>query len=121
METELWKGCFIAESLKDPTIINNMPCTKIWITDEDQLLDDNGNKGRWHMYWIETTKPPIELFKINMRYNWYGHFWNGNRILAIFENKVFELDKNNEETWKDAIEYGKTQGILEEQLDFLTE
>lgn len=121
MEQSTWKGVFISESLKDPTILNDLKCYKIRITEADLPIDENGNIGRWHMYWIETSKPPVDLFKDNMMYNWYGHFWFENVIVAIFENAVFHLDKNDKSTWNNAINYGLSQGILEEQLDFLTD
>ncbi|MDC7220998.1 MAG: hypothetical protein PQJ59_13770 [Spirochaetales bacterium] len=121
MLCENWKGCFVSESLKNPKILNELSCYKIKITGPNLPIDEKGTLGRWHMYWIETPNPPIELFKGNMLYNWYGHFWKENEIIAIFEGAVFTLNKNDKETWKDAIEYGKSQGILETQLDFLTD
>ena len=120
MGKDIWKGCFISESLKDPTILNNFKCYNFRITNDNLPLGE-GRTGRWHMYWIETSDPPIELFQESMCYNWYGHFWNGNNIVAIFENKSFHLLQNDRSTWKEAIEYGKKQGILEKQLDFLTD
>lgn len=121
MEKQYWKGCFISEGLKDPRILNLYNCFKFRITDDSLPLDDKGTIGRWHMFWIEVPDSDFEVFKDNMKYNWYGHFWNGNKIVAIFEGKMFELDKENKDTWKGAIEYGISQNISKEQLDFLTE
>lgn len=121
MIKDVWKGCFISESLVDPTILNNYHCSKIRITGADLPIDDKGTKGRWHMYWIEVDVDSFHTFEQNMKYNWYGHFWKGNNIKAIFENRIFDLEKEDKTTWTEAIEYGKTQGIPEEQLDFLIE
>lgn len=117
----IWRGCFISEGLKDPRILNNYKCYKFKITNTNLPLDDNGTTGRWHMYWIESNDVDYKLFSENMKYNWYGHFWCGNEIVAIFEHKIFELKKDDKTTWKEAIEYGKSQNILEDQLDFLTD
>lgn len=116
-----WKGCFISEGLKDPTILNRFFCYKVRITKDNQLLDENGTRGRWHMYWIEVDESSFDIFKDQMKYNWYGHFWNGNDIVAIFEGACFRLKNDDKKTWQEAIAYGKSQGICEEQLDFLTE
>lgn len=121
MKNQFWKGCFISEGLKDPRILNSYNCFKFRITSDTLPLDDKGTTGRWHMFWIEVPESDFDIFKDNMKYNWYGHFWNGNRIVAIFEDQKFELDKENKDTWKEAIEYGISQNISEEQLDFLTE
>lgn len=121
MISQYWKGCFIAEGLKDPTILNKYKCFKFRITKDNLPLDDKGSLGRWHMYWIEAPSSDFDIFKDNMKYNWYGHFWKANKIVAIFEGHTFELDKNNKDTWKDAIVFGKSQNIAEDQLDFLTE
>ena len=121
MIKEKWKGCYISEGLKDPTILNHYSCYRFKITTDNLPLDEIGTKGRWHMYWIESEDIDSELFASNMKYNWYGHFWKGNEIIVIFEDRTFKIKKDNKETWKEAIAFGKSQNILEEQLDFLTE
>lgn len=49
------------------------------------------------------------------------HFWNGNQVIAVFPGKVYKFQHSNKSTWKDAVEYGKSIGIPEEQLDFIIE
>jgi hypothetical protein len=121
MSTKCWKGCFISEGLTDPTILNGFKCYKFYITGSNLEIDENGNLGRWHMYWIEATENRFDIFVENMKYGWYGHFWRDNEIVVIFNGKKFILDKNNKETWKEAINYGLSQNIKEEQLDFKTD
>jgi hypothetical protein len=116
-----WKGCFISEGLKDPTKLNQYQCYKFRITKDNLDLDVKGTKGRWHMFWIEVDQSAFEEFKENLKYNWYGHFWNGNDIVAIFEGACFKLKKDDKQTWQEAFTYGKSQGISEAQLDFLTD
>ena len=121
MSKDYWKGCFISEGLKDPSILNGFNCYKFHITKILLEIDSNGTLGRWHMYWIEAPEDKFNIFEKNVKFSWYGHFWKGNKIIAIFEGKKFELDKNNKETWKDAIAYGLSQNIKKEQLYFLTD
>jgi hypothetical protein len=42
-------------------------------------------------------------------------------LFAIFQNQNSGLGANDKSTWKKAIEYSKSPGIPEEQLDFATE
>lgn len=121
MNTTIWKGAFISEGLEDPRILNDYKCTKIRITSDTLPIDDKGTKGRWHMYWIEATPDTFDVFANNMKYNWYGHFWKGNEIVAIFQGRTFKLLKDDKSTWAEAIEFGLSQNIEEDQLDFLTD
>ncbi len=121
MTDQLWKGVFISEALEDPRILYGFTCTKIKITSDQLPLDDKGTKGRWHMYWIQAMESDFDLFANNMKYNGYGHFWKDNTIQAIFQKRIFELDKHDKDTWSEAIAFGLSQNIEAGQLDFLTE
>jgi len=52
---------------------------------------------------------------------WYAHFWKENKIIVVYNDKQFELIKNDRSTWKEAVKHGKAQGIHENELDFPTE
>lgn len=121
MENTIWKGAFISEGLEDPRILNDFTCYKFRITSDKLPLDDKGTTGRWHMFWIEAKPENFEIFAENMKYNWYGHFWKDNDIVAVFQGRMFNLIKDDKSTWKEAIEFGLSQNIEEEQLDFLTD
>ncbi len=49
---------------------------------------------------------------------WYAHFFVQDKLIVVYNDKQFELVKNDRKTWKDAIEHGKAQGIPENELDF---
>jgi hypothetical protein len=55
------------------------------------------------------------LFILKQEY--YAHFYRKNELIIVFKNRVFYVttDKN---TWKEAIDYGKSLNIIEKQLDF---
>ena len=65
--------------------------------------------------------PRIQKFSRYINVGWYMHFWNGNDVIAVFKDKVFEFKHDQKETWKDACDYGRSMGIPEKQLDFLIE
>jgi len=56
------------------------------------------------------------IFMINQEF--YAHFYRKNELIIVYRNKIFSvtLDKNS---WEEAIEYGKSIGIKENQLDFI--
>ena len=116
-----WRGIVIGEGLSDPTILNKFKIFKIFITEKDKNIDYSGNKGRWHIYWLECNKNQIDEIQSKIIKGWYAHFWQNNNIVVVYEDKQFLIDKNNKETWKNAVLYGKEQGISESELDFPTE
>ncbi len=50
---------------------------------------------------------------------WYMHFWKGKNVKVVFRDKIFEINSDDKETWKDAVAYGLSVGVPKEQLDFL--
>jgi len=48
---------------------------------------------------------------------WYNHFFRGDQLFVVFQNKTFQTT-TNPETWSDVIRYGLEHGIPLEQLDF---
>ncbi|HEY8269858.1 MAG TPA: GNAT family protein [Pseudobdellovibrionaceae bacterium] len=110
--TKKYRGMIVEESLEDPTIINNISIQNVQIT----------SPSRWHIYTVSLSKEQIDQYqKFLKRGPWYMHFWRGDDIVAVFKDKTFHLSKNDKGTWLPAIAYGKSIGIPEEQLDFLTE
>jgi hypothetical protein len=40
---------------------------------------------------------------------------------VVYNDRQFELTKNDKKTWREAIEHGRAQGIPEDELDFPTD
>ena len=116
-----WKGGIIAEGLSDPTIINKFSIIGASISKDDLPIDYKGNVGRWHGYDVRCTRKEIDALQRHILPGWYAHFWKGNRIIVVFNDSQFKLIKNDMNTWREAIEHGKRQGIPEKELDFPTE
>lgn len=114
----LWRGVVVSESLRDPTVLNGFSCRKFLITPDTLPLDEPGQVGRWHLYWLETEEVPWDVLEANMKPSWYGHFWKGRELRVIFSGKVFVMDTVDKATWAEAATYGLAQGIPPEQLDF---
>ncbi len=119
--TTKWKGIIISEGLEEPSVINEFDVYKARISKGDELIDDRGNKGRWHLYWVRATDKQVGTLTSRIRTGWYAHFWKARRLSVVFRDKKFALQAGEKSTWKEAVEYGKSVGIPEEQLDFPTD
>ncbi len=109
---EKYKGIIIEESLEDNRAINNLEVIKIRISSALRRED------RWHLYTILVLEKDIKELTRQIKQGWYAHFWQGSKVVVIFQGKRFAFDHNNREACKPAVEYGLSLGIPKEQLDF---
>ena len=109
----VYRGIVVEEALDDNRLLNQLFVEKIHITNHEKRED------RWHMYQVLVSKEQIDELAKHIVDDWYIHFWKGTDIIALFSNnKQFEFNYNKKDTWKDVLEYGRSIGIAEEQLDF---
>jgi hypothetical protein len=108
-----WKGIVISESLEEPSLLNEFDVYKARISRRDELIDDNGTRGRWHQYWVYATGKQIEALPNQIKNGWYAHFWKGQKLLAVFQKKQFELHAKDKSTWKEVVDYGTMENPLE--------
>ena len=118
--TRNWKGAIIAEGLSDPTVINNLSVYKAHITKDNMEIDYEGNIGRWHIYHVKCSREEIDALQPYIIRGWYAHFWAQDDIIVVYNDRQFEVKKDRS-TWKEAVDHGKAQGILENQLGFPTD
>lgn len=105
-----YQGTIIENSLLNKSVLKDLNILKTYQM-EDWLLHD-----------VLVNEEQVEkLGKFLRDGPWYMHFWEDNRddIVVVFKDKNFRIKHSNRETWREAIEHGKTIGIPEEQLDFL--
>jgi hypothetical protein len=114
---ELYRGKVIEESLENPRVLDE---TKILYT---ELTEDEDPADHWHIHVVEVTKEHIQKISAVLRSRgFYAHFWDGQKnVIVAFRDQLFEFNTDDEKGKQAAIEYGKTVGVPEEQLDFLTE
>lgn len=110
-----WKGCIVEESLEDNRILNKIEIVKVRITSDD------AEQERWHIYDALLSESDIGLIHHNLKQAWFMHIWKDNKMIVLFKDRKFEIKADNKNTWKEAIEYGLSLGILKEQLEFLKE
>jgi len=111
-----YKGTIIQESLIDDRQLNDFEIIGFKVTNEDKPEE------RWHLFTVMAFEENIEKLSSNLKpEKWYAHFWSGDDVIAIFPNKTFNFKNSDKSTWKEAVDYGKSLGIPEEQLDFIIE
>lgn len=114
-----YKGIIISESLTEPSYINEFKVYKIEISKEEYDIPNENRKARWHLYWVKATSNQIKKLSKEIKQGWYTHFWDNKKDMkVIFKDKIFKMNFDNKETWKEALVYGKSLGIPEYQLDF---
>ncbi|MFQ6085535.1 MAG: hypothetical protein ACE5OY_04635 [Candidatus Bathyarchaeia archaeon] len=120
-EKRIYKGAVIAEGLDDPKVINALSVCGARVTDDNMPIDYEGNVGRWHIYEVKVSKREIDQLQKHILHGWYAHFWRGNTILVVFNDKLFRIKRDDRSTWRGAVAHGRSQGIPEDELDFPTQ
>lgn len=111
-----YTGTIVEESLKDNRLINELNILGVRVS----LAEKPEN--RWHLYKVSIDETQIGSLAQELKpEKWYMHFWHNDHVIAVFPNKTFRFLYSDQSTWSEAIEYGKTLGIPEEQLDFVIE
>jgi len=104
----------IEESLKDPKVLENY---KI-------LRTKFSAKNNWHLHIIEVQEPKKAIKEIQEAMvedkPFYFHIYDeGETLIIVFKDKVFNLNPRNLATWKEARAFGAEKlNIPAEQLDF---
>jgi hypothetical protein len=113
-------GCVIAESLRDPTLVDELRVWRTWVSPKAVLSDDRGTLARWHVRWVTCSAADIDRVQRQLKpWRWYAHFWRGTEMVVVYSDARFHVDRFDRSTWTPAIDHGKAKGIPEEQLDFL--
>lgn len=103
------KGTIIENSLSNKNILKKVRINKTW------------KSGDWILHSMEIDKKRIsDLSESLANGPWYIHLWEPGKdnVEVIFKNKIFTIKFSDKSTWVDAVAYGKSIDIPDEQLDF---
>ncbi|MDQ1300045.1 MAG: hypothetical protein QG636_713 [Patescibacteria group bacterium] len=104
------QGTIVENSLTDPTVLGDLSILKSW------------PEGSWKLHQVQLDREQaIELATFLADGPWYMHFWEPGTedVLVVFKDKTFDIKYSDKSTWEEAVAYGKSTGVPEEQLDFL--
>jgi hypothetical protein len=105
----MYKGTIIENSLADKKILQQVQIIRTYKTND------------WILHDVIVAKDKVPLLSKALDEGpWYIHLWleGSDDIRVIFKNRTFWIKASDPLTWKDAIKYGKSISIPEEQLDF---
>jgi hypothetical protein len=108
---EKYRGTIIENSLKDKSILSELEIVNTRQSDD------------WFLHDVLASEEQVKFLGRYLNCGpWYMHFWIPGQDIAIvvFRDKNFEIKLSDKSTWAQAVSYGKSIGIPEEQLDFLT-
>ena len=111
----MYHSIIIEESLENPQVLNNYKIIRTKFSE----------KQNWRLHIVEIPEPVEKAVKeiqeaMVTGKPYYFHVYDeGKTLIAIFKDKVFHLNPNDELTWRKAREYGGDKlNIPSEQLDF---
>ncbi|MDD2823266.1 MAG: hypothetical protein PHQ59_04290 [Candidatus Daviesbacteria bacterium] len=122
-----YKGIIIEESLKDKSVLKKV---KILNTEVEAVTENH--KTPWLKQWtldsVEISENEAEEIAEELRKSletehaaWYTDFKNESTHFIIFPEKIFKINRKNEEEYLEAKKYGISLGLPEHQLDFSPE
>jgi hypothetical protein len=111
----VWRGVIIEESLNDESLLKEV---KIVATKISKLEKEN-RILTFHS--IEITdgfkNKYVDKVKLNIKDSFYTHLCKDGSMVVIFHNKLFTFTKSDPQL-KKAREYGRSIGIIAEQMPF---
>ncbi len=120
-----YKGVIIEESLKDKSVLDKI---KIISTKVEKVVEKH--QTPWLLEWtlhsveIEENKAKDIAKEIgkSLDYSngtsWYADYKNDDFHYIIFKDKIFKVNLENKEEYKEVKKYGISLGIPEYQVDF---
>ena len=120
----MYTGLIVKESLKNFRILEDkdIKISRIEKWEVGERAADF-QPANWTAIFIEGAEEIIEQVaeKISKAIlnRWYANLSDDMTEFVIFHNKIFKHKKGNKKGAKEAIEYGKSIGIPEHQLDWV--
>ena len=62
-------------------------------------------RGRWHLYWVDVSDEEIDRIQAGTRHAWYARFWRDDRLLVVYDDARFSMDRHDQSTWEPAVVY----------------
>jgi hypothetical protein len=107
-----YHGIIVKESLKDESVLNKMKILGQKKGTKWTLLRVGVNENK-----IDEVVELVQKNLISEPMRYYSHFYRDGKLIVVFPKKIFHLTPKKE-TWRPAIDYGKSTGIPEKELDF---
>ncbi len=119
MTSSMFKGLIIRESLQDASVLDELTITKeeTWDIDEP----GEGQSSVWHVVTVEVESDKMNEVAQTLSHaldegKWFVDFSDGQTIVVVFRERVFQYQKGDTATRDEAMVFGRQLGIPEKQL-----
>lgn len=106
----------IAEILNHQELLKQ--CIKKYIVNQRIEKVDGDEEEIWHIYELEIPENVfvniIEVLKDDLKETWYIHAFDEHVLYVIMKGKYFRISKQNDESWNEMLEYGRTIAKIED-------
>lgn len=112
----IWQGVVLEESLDNKSLLG---LAKIVGTDIDKLEEED-RVMTFHKIEVSDSKRDqfIEEAKRSIKPGFYIHLCKEGRMYVVFKDRIFKFRKGQQDLLEKAREYGKSAGIIPEQMPF---
>ena len=119
-----YRGVIIEESLEDKSVLHKV---KIISTEVEEVTQSHKTPWltQWTLHTIEIPEEQAEEIAQELsrsletkHTSWYADYVNDKYHYIIFADKIFKVDRNSQEEYDKAKDYGISIGIPEYQVDF---
>lgn len=118
-----YKGIIIEESLEKKDILQD---TKIINTEIEEVAEEHRTPWikQWTLHSVEIPENQVNKITeriskaLDSKHSWYADFKNKTHHYIVFKDKVFCVNRENKEQYKEVKHYGISLDIPEYQLDF---
>jgi hypothetical protein len=119
-----YKGVIIEESLENKDVLKDVA---ILSTKVEEVIEEHHTPylKQWTLHTVEIPEDKGGEFAEKLSKvleishgHWYADFKNEKFHYIVFRDKVFKVDRNKPEEYKEITKYGISLGIPDYQLDF---
>jgi hypothetical protein len=117
----MFTGLLLKESLENDSVLDLIRITRIetWDVDNAALFQPK----IWTAIYFEGDESEIDYIVLELSQSlkpqaWYINVSTKDDAYVIFPNKVFKYTQGDKQKEKEAIEYGRSIGIPDRQLDW---
>jgi hypothetical protein len=117
-------GGLIAESLRVGAVLEGVPLTVVRISRADLGDVDAGQPRTWTFVEFEAADEDAEQLASGLERvlervgGWYCDFRNDDETWVVFADRTFRYPRANAAGRRRALEYGRSVGVPEPQLDW---
>ena len=116
----MFTGLLLKESLKDKDVLDLIQITKTETWNVDNATDFQPKI--WTAIYFEGDESKIDFIASklsqSLKERWYINISTENDAYVIFPNKIFKYTEGDKQKEREAIEYGKSLDIPNNQLDW---